>query len=115
MTLLTPSEADRFLVQPLEMGLCKELMKTSVKAKKEQTTKVFGCRHCFQSVAPVFQAIGTPPTAPGVNVPPVGAPPNVPAANAPLVAAAIGFATHQNAQKEKLRDFNALRSHLKAL
>lgn len=89
MTLLSEAEADAILTQPLELGLCRSLLqKVPEKNQKDviALSDTLGCRHCLQAIDITTKApAGQNHTQPH--------PP----------------------RKEKLRNLNALRSHLKAL
>lgn len=88
MTLLSQAEADAILTQPLELGLCRTLMRKPPSEEKEdiQSQPVpLGCRHCMQAVeSSASRALG-------------------PHAESHLL------------KREKLRNLNAIRSHLKAV
>jgi hypothetical protein len=121
MVLLPQAEADRILQQPLELGLLRELTRNVNKTRKAQhALPVYGCRHCSQpaSVSALLRTAPMPTSIPESNGIVDGIQTaEADAATGTAFASMATSAAQQDSQpkrKEKLRDFNALRSHLKS-
>jgi hypothetical protein len=69
ISLLSEPEAESVLAQPLEMGLCRALADKAFKTRKELAKKVYGCRHCAQSVPDTEDVVQPPSDSAPVDAP----------------------------------------------
>jgi hypothetical protein len=139
ISLLSEAEAESALTQPLEMGLCRALADKAFKTRKELAKKVYGCRHCAQSVpdaedmvqppsdiapvtAPAQTGVGLPPlpTSAVVAAPEDGTPSTLAGQNRTqkLKAVESQGASVPQSKKRKLKkdwlwDWNGVSSHVK--
>jgi hypothetical protein len=136
ISLLSEAEADAILIQPLEIGLHKRLTDRSHKVLHEQQQCIYGCRHCTQerpivassSSAAILVGGGAEgtrePVAAQGQTTDLQMADNVVDQTRGLDGESSKQAARSNkksnrhkaetAPKQVLRDFNALRSHVKA-
>jgi hypothetical protein len=107
--LLSEAQADAVLTQPLEMGLHKHLADHTTKTIEEHHKRIYGCRHCTQRrLATADEPMQDVEAASYSTA-------NLPAVVKPATSdAAKPRHAPETEPKIVLRDFNALRSHVKS-
>jgi hypothetical protein len=103
LSLLSKAEADSILINPVEYGLCAELMGRGPVIEELRGAIEYGCRHCHQ-VRPAASSTSADATSADVPVAEPVRNLQTPHANKPVT----------EAKQPKLYTFDGLRSHCKA-